>query len=167
MSCTLTLKSCLIDVSSIYTYLNGDEEPIQETKGNENTHSTPGKASAFFVDCIVSLSPVEDLLVIAKGKKAVFFTTKCYPKAKDDLHNWNEVCWKGSLCQTEDESISSVICVPLASKQRSSEGIPDCSCVIAGFTSGYVRIYLQDLCGIMVEISKKSDWNTVVITISP
>eukprot|EP00795_Rhopilema_esculentum_P002830 gene2830-1060_t len=93
--------------------------------------------------CFLSLSPTEDLMVIANKKRAVFIAKKCSPKSKDDPHLWNDVYWKGELCQDEEEQVSAVLCVPLASQQRSSQGSPDCSCVIVGFTSGYVRIYLQ------------------------
>ena len=35
------------------------------------------------------------------------------------------------------------MCIPLASQKRSSQGAPDWTCVILGFTSGYVRMYTE------------------------
>ena len=39
--------------------------------------------------------------------------------------------------------VFSCVNIKLCILYRSSEGIPDCSCVIVGFTSGYMRIYLE------------------------
>uniref|UniRef100_A0A3B3DT52 RAB3 GTPase activating protein subunit 2 (non-catalytic) n=1 Tax=Oryzias melastigma TaxID=30732 RepID=A0A3B3DT52_ORYME len=44
------------------------------------------------------------------------------------------------LCR---ECVSSAIAIPLASQKRSSTGRPDWTCVVVGFTSGYVRFYTE------------------------
>ncbi|KAK3750000.1 hypothetical protein QZH41_000426 [Actinostola sp. cb2023] len=41
------------------------------------------------------------------------------------------------------ECITDILCIPVASQHRSSQGSPDWTCIVAGFTSGYMRIYLQ------------------------
>lgn len=39
------------------------------------------------------------------------------------------------------ENITSVLCVPIKSLQKSSQGMPDWICVILGFNTGCVRMY--------------------------
>uniref|UniRef100_A0A674ED24 RAB3 GTPase activating protein subunit 2 (non-catalytic) n=1 Tax=Salmo trutta TaxID=8032 RepID=A0A674ED24_SALTR len=53
------------------------------------------------------------------------------------------VSWSGTLSTEEGESVSSVICIPLASQKRSSTGRPDWTCIVVGFSSGYVRFYTE------------------------
>uniref|UniRef100_A0A672NNZ0 Rab3 GTPase-activating protein non-catalytic subunit-like n=1 Tax=Sinocyclocheilus grahami TaxID=75366 RepID=A0A672NNZ0_SINGR len=53
------------------------------------------------------------------------------------------VTWSGTLSAEEGECICSVICIPLASQKRSSTGRPDWTCVVVGFSSGYVRFYTE------------------------
>ncbi|XP_038585703.1 rab3 GTPase-activating protein non-catalytic subunit isoform X2 [Micropterus salmoides] len=54
------------------------------------------------------------------------------------------VSWTGTLSTDEGECVSSSVCVPLASQKRSSTGRPDWTCVVVGFTSGYVRFYTEN-----------------------
>ena len=39
------------------------------------------------------------------------------------------------------ETITSVLCVPIKSLQKSSQGMPDWICVILGYNTGIVRMY--------------------------
>lgn len=43
-----------------------------------------------------------------------------------------------SICR---EKITSALCLPIKSLQKSSPGMPDWICIILGFSSGYVRMY--------------------------
>uniref|UniRef100_A0AAR2JAU7 RAB3 GTPase activating protein subunit 2 (non-catalytic) n=1 Tax=Pygocentrus nattereri TaxID=42514 RepID=A0AAR2JAU7_PYGNA len=54
------------------------------------------------------------------------------------------VSWSGTLSSEEGECVSSVICIPLASQKRSSTGRPDWTCIVVGFSSGYVRFYTEN-----------------------
>ncbi|CAF91251.1 unnamed protein product, partial [Tetraodon nigroviridis] len=51
--------------------------------------------------------------------------------------------WTGFLSLDEGEHVSSCICIPLVSQKRSSTGQPDWTCVVVGFTTGYVRFYTE------------------------
>ncbi|EQB78579.1 RAB3 GTPase activating protein subunit 2 (non-catalytic) [Camelus ferus] len=42
------------------------------------------------------------------------------------------------------ECVTSALCIPLASQKRSSTGRPDWTCIVVGFTSGYVRFYTEN-----------------------
>ncbi|XP_066474968.1 rab3 GTPase-activating protein non-catalytic subunit isoform X2 [Tiliqua scincoides] len=54
------------------------------------------------------------------------------------------VGWSGSLNVEEGECVTSALCIPLASQKRSSTGRPDWTCIVVGFTSGYVRFYTEN-----------------------
>lgn len=41
------------------------------------------------------------------------------------------------------EEITSVLCLPLISQGKSSHCGPDWTCIVAGFSSGYVRFYTE------------------------
>ncbi|KPP78101.1 rab3 GTPase-activating protein non-catalytic subunit-like, partial [Scleropages formosus] len=94
-------------------------------------------------DCTVSLSPCSDLLVIAHEHKAVFLSAKWWTDEAGHDEMTLTVSWSGTLNAEEGECVNSVICIPLASQKRSSTGRPDWTCVVVGFTSGYVRFYTE------------------------
>lgn len=41
------------------------------------------------------------------------------------------------------DEINAILCLPLLSQKQSSTGGPDWTCVIVGFTSGYVAMYTE------------------------
>ncbi|CAN2387451.1 positive regulation of protein lipidation [Pristimantis euphronides] len=94
-------------------------------------------------DCVLSLSPTNDLMVIAHEQKAVFLAPKWKADGKGREEMQYEVVWSGPLNVEENEFISSALCIPLASQKRSSTGRPDWTCIVIGFTSGYVRFYTE------------------------
>uniref|UniRef100_A0AAZ3SHB3 Rab3 GTPase-activating protein non-catalytic subunit n=1 Tax=Oncorhynchus tshawytscha TaxID=74940 RepID=A0AAZ3SHB3_ONCTS len=94
-------------------------------------------------DCVVSLSPCSDLMVVAKDHKAVFLSAKWRTDDGGREEMTLAVSWSGTLSTEEGESVSSVICIPLASQKRSSTGRPDWTCIVVGFSSGYVRFYTE------------------------
>ncbi|XP_068089021.1 rab3 GTPase-activating protein non-catalytic subunit isoform X2 [Hyperolius riggenbachi] len=106
---------------------------------------TSSKAPSFYwlQDCVVSLSPINDLMVIAHEQKAVFLAPKWKADGKGREEMQYEVVWSGSLNAEDSEFISSALCIPLASQKRSSTGRPDWTCIVIGFTSGYVRFYTE------------------------
>ncbi|KAJ8367335.1 hypothetical protein AAFF_G00320840 [Aldrovandia affinis] len=121
-----------------------------ETKDGGTSHlqgeeeSSPSSQSApWLQDCAVSLSPCSDLLVIAREQKAVFMSAKWRTDETGQEEMTLAVSWSGTLSTEEGECVNSVICIPLASQKRSSTGRPDWSCIVVGFTSGYVRFYTE------------------------
>uniref|UniRef100_A0A671VPL6 RAB3 GTPase activating protein subunit 2 (non-catalytic) n=1 Tax=Sparus aurata TaxID=8175 RepID=A0A671VPL6_SPAAU len=92
---------------------------------------TTVQSAPWLQDCVVSLSPCSDLLVLAHDQKAAFLSGQIF---KQTLISKS----------AEEECVSSSICIPLASQKRSSTGRPDWTCVVVGFTSGYVRFYTEN-----------------------
>uniref|UniRef100_A0A8C2Z3W0 RAB3 GTPase activating protein subunit 2 (non-catalytic) n=1 Tax=Cyclopterus lumpus TaxID=8103 RepID=A0A8C2Z3W0_CYCLU len=104
---------------------------------------TTGQRAPWLQDCVVSLSPCSDLLVVAREQKAVFLSAKWRTDDSGREEMTLAVSWTGTLSTDEGECVSSSICIPLASQKRSSTGRPDWTCVVVGFTSGYVRFYTE------------------------
>uniref|UniRef100_A0A8C9ZQD4 RAB3 GTPase activating protein subunit 2 (non-catalytic) n=1 Tax=Sander lucioperca TaxID=283035 RepID=A0A8C9ZQD4_SANLU len=104
---------------------------------------TTGQKEPWLQDCVVSLSPCSDLLVVARQQKAVFLSAKWRTDDSGREEMTLAVSWTGTLSTDEGECVSSSICIPLASQKRSSTGRPDWTCVVVGFTSGYVRFYTE------------------------
>uniref|UniRef100_A0A673YUT9 RAB3 GTPase activating protein subunit 2 (non-catalytic) n=1 Tax=Salmo trutta TaxID=8032 RepID=A0A673YUT9_SALTR len=104
---------------------------------------TAAVSAPWLQDCLVSLSPCSDLMVVAKGSKAVFLSAKWRSDDGGREGMALAVSWSGTLSTDEGESVSNVICIPLASQKRSSTGRPDWTCIVVGFSSGYVRFYTE------------------------
>ncbi|XP_056446466.1 rab3 GTPase-activating protein non-catalytic subunit isoform X2 [Gadus chalcogrammus] len=120
----------------------------EEPKGDGNTVSTVEEESVaqtapWMQDCVVALSPCSDLLVVARDHRAVFLTAKWRSGDSGREEMTLAVSWSGTLSTEDGECVSSVICIPLASQKRSSTGRPDWTCVVVGFSSGYVRFYTE------------------------
>lgn len=117
-----------------------------DTKENENQaeeEEQPQQSAPWLQDCVLSLSPCSDLLVIAREQKAAFLSAKWRTDEGGQEEMTLGVSWSGALSVEEGECISSVICIPLASQKRSSTGRPDWTCIVIGFSSGYVRFYTE------------------------
>lgn len=119
---------------------NKEEESAPSTKAEEEPS---GQSHPWLQDCVVSLSPCADLLVVARQQKAAFLSAKWRTDDSGRDEMTLAVSWSGTLSTEEGESVSSVIAIPLASQKRSSTGRPDWTCIVVGFTSGYVRFYTE------------------------
>uniref|UniRef100_A0A672VB34 RAB3 GTPase activating non-catalytic protein subunit 2 n=1 Tax=Strigops habroptila TaxID=2489341 RepID=A0A672VB34_STRHB len=118
-----------------------DEAELQEPEEEES--NSKNQRNYWLQDCVLSLSPTNDLMVIANEQKAVFLVPKWKHSDKGKEEMQYAVGWSGSLNVEEGECVSSVLCIPLASQKRSSTGRPDWTCIVVGFTSGYVRFYTE------------------------
>ncbi|KAM6083153.1 rab3 GTPase-activating protein non-catalytic subunit isoform 6-T6 [Chlamydotis macqueenii] len=118
-----------------------DEAELPEPEEEES--ASKNQRNYWLQDCVLSLSPTNDLMVIANEQKAVFLVPKWKYSDKGKEEMQYAVGWSGSLNVEEGECVSSVLCIPLASQKRSSTGRPDWTCIVVGFTSGYVRFYTE------------------------
>uniref|UniRef100_A0A8C4V230 RAB3 GTPase activating non-catalytic protein subunit 2 n=1 Tax=Falco tinnunculus TaxID=100819 RepID=A0A8C4V230_FALTI len=112
-------------------------------KIEEEESNSKSQRNHWLQGCVLSLSPTNDLMVIANEQKAVFLVPKWKHSDKGKEEMQYAVGWSGSLNVEEGECVSSVLCIPLASQKRSSTGRPDWTCIVVGFTSGYVRFYTE------------------------
>uniref|UniRef100_UPI0037E92E33 rab3 GTPase-activating protein non-catalytic subunit isoform X2 n=1 Tax=Semicossyphus pulcher TaxID=241346 RepID=UPI0037E92E33 len=122
----------------------GENKEEEATSAKTVEEDTTGQSGPWLQDCVVSLSPCSDLLVVAREQKAVFLSAKWRSDDSGREEMTLAVSWTGTLSTDEGECVSSSICIPLASQKRSSTGRPDWTCVVVGFTSGYVRFYTEN-----------------------
>ncbi|XP_047466434.1 rab3 GTPase-activating protein non-catalytic subunit isoform X4 [Mugil cephalus] len=125
------------------TWDNGENKEEGSTPATAVEEETTGQSGPWLQDCVVSLSPCSDLLVVAREQKAAFLSAKWRTDDGGRDEMTLAVSWSGTLSTEEGECVSSAICIPLASQKRSSTGRPDWTCVVVGFTSGYVRFYTE------------------------
>ncbi|KAM9340968.1 rab3 GTPase-activating protein non-catalytic subunit [Symphorus nematophorus] len=123
---------------------NGENKEEEATSPTAVEEETTGQSGPWLQDCVVSMSPCSDLLVVAREQKAVFLSAKWRSDDSGREEMTLAVSWTGVLSTDEGECVSSSICIPLASQKRSSTGRPDWTCVVVGFTSGYVRFYTEN-----------------------
>uniref|UniRef100_A0A8C1MTB2 RAB3 GTPase activating protein subunit 2 (non-catalytic) n=1 Tax=Cyprinus carpio TaxID=7962 RepID=A0A8C1MTB2_CYPCA len=119
------------------------ENPDGKENGAQAEEEEQQQSAPWLQDCVLSLSPCSDLLVIAREHKAAFLSAKWRTGESGQEEMTLAVTWSGTLSAEEGECISSVICIPLASQKRSSTGRPDWTCIVVGFSSGYVRFYTE------------------------
>ncbi|XP_075060377.1 rab3 GTPase-activating protein non-catalytic subunit [Mixophyes fleayi] len=131
------------NVSSWETEDWGSWEDNESKVQAEAETSSKAPSVYWLQDCVLSLSPTNDLMVIAHDQKAVFLAPKWKADGKGKEEMQYEVVWSGALNVEDSEFISSALCIPLASQKRSSTGRPDWTCIVVGFTSGYVRFYTE------------------------
>uniref|UniRef100_A0A8C9BIK0 RAB3 GTPase activating non-catalytic protein subunit 2 n=1 Tax=Phocoena sinus TaxID=42100 RepID=A0A8C9BIK0_PHOSS len=108
-----------------------EETEPQEPEEEGNTCKT--QKTSWLQDCVLSLSPTNDLMVITREQKAVFLVSKWKHSDKGKEEMQFAVGWSGSLAL----KIVTFVC------NRSSTGRPDWTCIVVGFTSGYVRFYTE------------------------
>ncbi|RXN29768.1 rab3 GTPase-activating non-catalytic subunit-like isoform X1 [Labeo rohita] len=119
------------------------ENPDSKEDGAQAEEEEQQQSTPWLQDCVLSLSPCSDLLVIAREHKASFLSAKWRTDECGQEEMTLAVTWSGTLTAEEGECINSVICIPLASQKRSSTGRPDWTCIVVGFSSGYVRFYTE------------------------
>uniref|UniRef100_A0A4W5RCI0 RAB3 GTPase activating protein subunit 2 (non-catalytic) n=1 Tax=Hucho hucho TaxID=62062 RepID=A0A4W5RCI0_9TELE len=118
------------------------DNPEAKEDGSGTTMEDSAAVSApWLQDCVVSLSPCSDLMVVAKDHKAVFLSAKWRTDDGGQEEMTLAVSWSGTL--STEEGINSVgrsVCLCVF---RSSTGRPDWTCIVVGFSSGYVRFYTE------------------------
>uniref|UniRef100_A0A8C2JDL1 RAB3 GTPase activating protein subunit 2 (non-catalytic) n=1 Tax=Cyprinus carpio TaxID=7962 RepID=A0A8C2JDL1_CYPCA len=85
---------------------------------------TEQQSAPWLQDCVLSLSPCSDLLVIAREHKATFLS---------GTHTHTHMADRGEWAGGNDPHCD----------LESSTGRPDWTCVVVGFSSGYVRFYTE------------------------
>ncbi|CAO2638769.1 Rab3 GTPase-activating protein non-catalytic subunit [Lemmus lemmus] len=121
----------------------GAWEETEPQEPEEEGNASKTQKTSWLQECVLSLSPTSDLMVIAREQKAAFLVPKWKHGDKGKEEMQFAVGWSGSLSVEEGEYVTSALCIPLASQKRSSTGRPDWTCIVVGFTSGYVRFYTE------------------------
>ncbi|CAL1542170.1 unnamed protein product [Lymnaea stagnalis] len=121
-----------------------DHETATEENDQTDFLASGENQNKWLQSCLISLSPTNDVLAIAHEHKICVLTQKWDPKKKGEEIDSNLTpVWEASLGIDDREMITAVLCVPLASQKRSTQGGPDGTCIIVGFSSGFVRMYSE------------------------
>ncbi|XP_021378713.1 rab3 GTPase-activating protein non-catalytic subunit-like isoform X1 [Mizuhopecten yessoensis] len=116
--------------------------PMEEEATSDSTMADT--KHGWLQDCVISLSPANDMIAIANEQKIVLLSQKYDPQNKEaDIDTKLTKVWEGTMHQEEGETITAILCLPLASQKRSTQGGPDWTCVIVGFSSGHLRMYTE------------------------
>jgi len=94
-------------------------------------------------ECHLSLSPTGELLALAREDRLVLLEQRWDSKYQNHSQMKYAVAVTTTVAQEQGETITSLLCLPLASHKRSTTGGPDWTCVVVGFSSGYVRMYTE------------------------
>ncbi|XP_055949362.1 rab3 GTPase-activating protein non-catalytic subunit-like isoform X1 [Argiope bruennichi] len=162
MSCHLSKRAVLSNIRSLKSALKFGDESVTpdnysveswnndwdfedpfEGKGTEAIKLKGGEQS-WMQECVASLSPMVDVLALGHLQQAVFFTSKWDAAEESEVKLKFVPLFEGKLSAEKDENITSILCLPLASQKRSLQGGPDWTCIIVGFSSGYIRIYTEN-----------------------
>uniref|UniRef100_A0A672VAU8 RAB3 GTPase activating non-catalytic protein subunit 2 n=1 Tax=Strigops habroptila TaxID=2489341 RepID=A0A672VAU8_STRHB len=117
---------------------SGESRPAEEEESNSKN-----QRNYWLQDCVLSLSPTNDLMVIANEQKAVFLVPKWKHSDKGKEEMQYAVGWSGSLNVEEGLEQDLFVTCGVSLCNRSSTGRPDWTCIVVGFTSGYVRFYTE------------------------
>ncbi|CAF3032410.1 unnamed protein product [Rotaria socialis] len=171
MACSLNIISKIDDLSRIRAVLlphlldsivDNDYQTTTDTDATEDDEiptaesvartaallSTSGKKknkisrdrNQWLNDCQLAFSPTLNLLVIGFDQHIVVSTAKSKVSSHEQS---NFIASFDTKLQVEsNERITSVLCIPVASSVKRSSH--EWTCVIVGFTTGYVRMYTED-----------------------
>lgn len=126
MSCQINLLGNIAGVREIKKFLFLPD--FEEDPGN----------NSWLQKCILSVSPIGDIIVIGRGKKMVILTSKWDSNSSSSIF---QQTFSGTV--HESDNIKSVLCVPIVTQSKSSNILPDWTCILLGFDSGYVRAYVE------------------------
>ncbi|XP_044754871.1 rab3 GTPase-activating protein non-catalytic subunit [Coccinella septempunctata] len=125
MSCQINLLGNIPDIDEIRNFLFHDDEKDTGTE-------------SWLQKCLLSVSPSGDIIVFCKGRKLVIVTSKWDSSSSSSIF---QITHSGTI--HEVDNITSVLCLPIVGQSKSSNILPDWTCILVGFESGYVRAYLE------------------------
>ncbi|XP_037796977.1 rab3 GTPase-activating protein non-catalytic subunit-like [Penaeus monodon] len=133
----------------------GDMDPGGGTKpeGGDNstaTHSSssPQPETSWLAECYIAASPTSDLMALGFKNRLAILSRRWESYAEEENKMRLVVTWRGTVGYGASDEINAILCLPLLSQKQSSTGGPDWTCVIVGFTSGYVAMYTE--CGLVL-----------------
>ncbi|XP_069162048.1 rab3 GTPase-activating protein non-catalytic subunit isoform X2 [Procambarus clarkii] len=124
------------DGGSLSTGGNGDSYP--------KSSSSPQPETSWLSECVIAASPTFDIMVIAYKNRLAILSCRWGSSAEEEEKMKLLITWRGTVGCGGNDEISALLCLPLISQKQSSTGGPDWTCIIAGFTSGYVTMYTEN-----------------------
>ncbi|XP_076069479.1 rab3 GTPase activating protein [Oratosquilla oratoria] len=125
-------------------WLSWDLENTENSRGSSCTSSPSGSESSSWLNqCLIAVSPVADIMVVAYKNRMAILTGRYECSVDGEERTKFHVTWKGTVGQSDGDEISCLLCLPLVSQKQSSAGGPDWTCIIIGFSSGYVSFFTE------------------------
>lgn len=133
----------LVDVETLKLNLNADVH--SGVRYNDSSGSGTNPEDFPLLDsCKVSLSPSGEFFVLSHKRTLCILIAKWDSHEEDEVKTKFKVTWKGDPCHNESEEITAVMCLPLIMPNKSSRSASeqiDWTCIVVGFSSGYLRFY--------------------------
>lgn len=156
MSCEIKFRSSISELVKIKRILFPDQEAYEDdderwsdvdawtwkTDFDDASESKEDKNSSNWIQsCLISVSDQSEVLVITHEDRYVVLSSKWEKKNQKEVQRYYLTYPISNTSNGIGENITSVLCVPIKSLQKSSQGMPDWICVILGFNTGCVRMY--------------------------
>ncbi|WAR19500.1 RBGPR-like protein [Mya arenaria] len=123
---------------------DAEEESRETTPDTDQEGEATSEAHRWLQECLVSVSPAADLIAVARKDKLVLLSPKYNADSRnEEVMSQYHTVWSGSVVHNSEEQVTAVMCLPLASQKRSTQGGPDWTCVLLGFSSGFLRFYTE------------------------
>ncbi|KAL4238914.1 Rab3 GTPase-activating protein non-catalytic subunit [Mactra antiquata] len=120
-----------------------EEKSKESTPDDESEQEVDNGNHKWLQECDVSISPAADIIAMTKQDRLVLLAPKYDGDSKGDDTTYFHTVWSGSITMEPGEVVTTVLCLPLASQKRSTQGAPDWTCVLVGFSTGFVRMYTE------------------------
>ncbi|XP_052787528.1 rab3 GTPase-activating protein non-catalytic subunit-like isoform X1 [Mya arenaria] len=123
---------------------DAEEGSRETTPDTDQEGEATSEAHRWLQECLVSVSPAADLIAVARKDKLVLLSPKYNADSRnEEVMSQYHTVWSGSVVHNSEEQVTAVMCLPLASQKRSTQGGPDWTCVLLGFSSGFLRFYTE------------------------
>ncbi|KAG0710539.1 Rab3 GTPase-activating protein non-catalytic subunit [Chionoecetes opilio] len=104
---------------------------------------SPQPEASWLSECVTAVSPTCDLMAIGYKNRLAILSRRWENLSEEKEGMKLITTWRGTVGYAPGDEISAVLCLPLISQKQSSTGGPDWTCIIVGFTSGYVAMYTE------------------------
>lgn len=123
--------------------LSVSNEEISSQKRSSTSSPSPQPEASWLTECVTAMSPTCDLMAIGYKNRLVILSRRWENLSEEKEGMKLVTTWRGTVGYAPNDEISALLCLPLISQKQSSTGGPDWTCIIVGFSSGYVAMYTE------------------------
>nr|XP_027197876.1 rab3 GTPase-activating protein non-catalytic subunit-like [Dermatophagoides pteronyssinus] len=139
------LKTTLIPENRTRQEINRDDD--WDNRWNWDTSelvyddNNDDKKYIWLNECLISLSPFLDMLIIGRSKTVSIFHLKQNSAANNEFNPIYTTTLPGI---ENDETLTNIVLLPFVSQKKSAVNFRDWTAILTGFSSGYFRIYTEN-----------------------
>ncbi|XP_046919263.1 rab3 GTPase activating protein [Dermatophagoides farinae] len=157
MSASVNLFSIVNNLDDIKTTLIPEDQTRQEmyrdddwdNRWNWDTSelvyeddNNDDKKYVWLNECIISISPFSDMMVIGRSRTVSIFHLK--QNSSNNQTEFNSIYTTTLPGIENDEILTNIVLLPFVSHKKSAVNFRDWTAIIVGFSSGYFRIYTEN-----------------------